>query len=399
MIILPQKFKYIQKSSDRSMLSRRVEFFTESVIRDMTRLALKHDAINLAQGFPDFPAPEELKRAAASAIMEDYNQYSITWGAKDLREEISRKAREYNHIDVNPENEVTVTCGSTEAMMASMLALINDGNEVVVFEPFYENYGPDAAVSGAVPRFVSLNEDYSIDEDVLASAFNKKTRALILNTPNNPCGRVFTKDELKLIADLCVENDVIAVTDEIYEHILYDNRRHVSIASLDVMRDRTITISGFSKTYSVTGWRIGYALAEKKLTSAIRKVHDFLTVGAPAPLQHACATALRFPDSYYEELVSMYEGKRELLYSALIKAGLKCRLPEGAYYILADIPEGIEMDDMTFAKYMVSEIGVAAVPGSSFYRSEAGKHKLRFTFSKKDETLKEAALRLEKLEI
>ncbi len=399
MIKLPQKFKYIQKSSDRSMLSRRVEFFTESVIRDMTRLALKHDAINLAQGFPDFPAPEELKRAAASAIMEDYNQYSITWGAKDLREEISRKAGEYNHIDVNPENEVTVTCGSTEAMMASMLALINDGDEVVVFEPFYENYGPDAAVSGAVPRFVSLNEDYSIDEDVLASAFNKKTRALILNTPNNPCGRVFTKDELKLIADLCMDYDVIAVTDEIYEHILYDNRRHVSIASLDDMRDRTITISGFSKTYSVTGWRIGYALAEKKLTSAIRKVHDFLTVGAPAPLQHACATALRFPDSYYEELVSMYEGKRKYLYDALIKAGLKCRLSEGAYYILADIPEGIEMDDMTFAKYMVSEIGVAAVPGSSFYRSEAGKHKLRFTFSKKDETLKEAARRLEGLSI
>lgn len=399
MIILPQKFKYIQKSSERSMLSRRVEFFTESVIRDMTRLALKHDAINLAQGFPDFPAPLELKRAAASAIMEDYNQYSITWGAKDLREEISRKAGEYNHIVVNPESEVTVTCGSTEAMMASMLALINDGDEVVVFEPFYENYGPDAAVSGAVPRFVSLNEDYSIDEDALASAFNKKTRALILNTPNNPCGRVFTKDELKLIADLCVDYDVVAVTDEIYEHILYDNRRHVSIASLDDMRDRTITIGGFSKTYSVTGWRIGYALAEKKLTSAIRKVHDFLTVGAPAPLQHACATALRFPDSYYEELVSMYEGKRELLYSALIKAGFKCRLPEGAYYILADIPEGIEMDDMTFAKYMVSEIGVAAVPGSSFYRSETGKHKLRFTFSKKDETLMEAARRLEGLSI
>ncbi len=399
MIKLPQKFKYIQKSSDRSMLSRRVEFFTESVIRDMTRLALKHDAINLAQGFPDFPAPVELKRAAASAIMEDYNQYSITWGAKDLREEISRKAREYNHIEVNPESEVTVTCGSTEAMMASMLALINDGDEVVVFEPFYENYGPDVAVSGAVPRFVSLNEDYSIDEDVLASAFNKKTRALILNTPNNPCGRVFTKDELKLIADLCVDYDVIAVTDEIYEHILYDNKRHVSIASLDDMNDMTITISGFSKTYSVTGWRIGYALAEKKLTSAIRKVHDFLTVGAPAPLQHACATALRFPDSYYEGLVSMYGGKRKLLYDALIKAGLKCRLPEGAYYILADIPEGIEMDDMTFAKYMVSEIGVAAVPGSSFYRSEAGKHKLRFTFSKKDETLQEAARRLEGLSI
>jgi aminotransferase len=379
------------------MLSRRVEFFTESVIRDMTRLSLKHDAINLAQGFPDFPAPEELKRAAASAIMEDYNQYSITWGAKDLRNEIARKASEYNHIEADPESEITVTCGSTEAMMASMLALINEGDEVIIFEPFYENYSPDAAVSGAVPRFVPLNDDYSIDEGALVSAFNKKTRALILNTPNNPCGKVFAGDELKLIADLCNDYDVIGVTDEIYEYILYDNRKHTSIGSMDKMKDRTITISGFSKTYSVTGWRIGYALAEKKLTSAIRKVHDFLTVGAPAPLQHACVAALRFPDSYYKELVKMYDGKRKLLYNALIKAGFNCRMPEGAYYILADIPDDNKMDDMTFAKYMVREIGVAAVPGSSFYKSDAGKHKLRFTFSKKDETLLEAARRLEKL--
>ncbi len=381
------------------MLSRRVNYFTESVIRDMTRLALKNEAINLAQGFPDFPAPLELKRAAASAIMGDYNQYSITWGAKDLRDEISRKAREYNHIEADPDSEVTITCGSTEAMMAAMLALINEGDEVVVFEPFYENYGPDAAVSGAVPRFVHLNDDNSIDEEMLASAFNKKTRALILNTPNNPSGKVFGKDELKLIADLCVDYDVIAVTDEIYEYILYDNKKHISIGSFDEMTGRTITISGFSKTYSVTGWRIGYALADKKLTSALRKVHDFLTVGAPAPLQHACVTALRFPDSYYEELASMYDRKRKLLYNALIKAGFKCSLPEGAYYILADIPEGTGMDDTAFARYMVGEIGVAAVPGSSFYRSEAGKHKLRFTFSKKDETLQEAARRLEGLSI
>ncbi|VVB86244.1 Aromatic-amino-acid aminotransferase 2 [uncultured archaeon] len=381
------------------MLSRRVDHFVESVIRDMTRLSLKHDAINLAQGFPDFPAPDELKRAAASPILEDYNQYSITWGAKDLREEVSRKAFEYNHIEADPETEVTVTCGSTEAMMASMLAIINEGDEVVVFEPFYENYGPDAAVSGAIPRFVPLNDDSSINEEALVSAFNKKTRALILNTPNNPAGKVFTKDELKLIADLCVEHDVIAVTDEIYEYILYDKRKHVSIGSLDEMKDRTITISGFSKTYSVTGWRIGYVLAGRTLTSAIRKVHDFLTVGAPAPLQHACVRALGFPDSYYGELVKMYDGKRKYLYNALIKAGFKCRLPEGAYYILADIPEGVEMDDMAFARYMVREVGVAAVPGSSFYRSGVGKHKLRFTFSKKDETLQEAARRLEGLSI
>jgi aminotransferase len=331
--------------------------------------------------------------------MEDYNQYSITWGAKDLRDEISRKAREYNHIETDPESEITMTCGSTEAMMASMLALINEGDEAIIFEPFYENYGPDAAVSGAVPRFVPLNDDNSIDEDALESAFNRKTRVIILNTPNNPCGKVFTKGELKMIADLCVDNDVIAVTDEIYEYILYDNRKHISIASLDDMKERTITISGFSKTYSVTGWRIGYALAEKNLTSAIRKVHDFLTVGAPAPLQHACVTALRYPDSYYKELASMYDGKRKFLHSALIKAGFKCKIPEGAYYILADIPEGVNMDDMAFAKYMVSEIGVAAVPGSSFYKSEAGKHKLRFTFSKKDETLQEAANRLADLKV
>jgi len=379
------------------MLARRTGHFVESVIRDMTRLSLKHNAINLAQGFPDFPAPLLLKQAAANAIMENFNQYSITWGAKDLRDEISRKAREYNHIEADPESEITVTCGSTEAMMASMLALINEGDEVVVFEPFYENYGPDAAVSGAVPRFVLLNDDNSIDEDALESAFNRKTRVIILNTPNNPCGKVFTRRELKMIADLCVDNDVIAVTDEIYEYILYDNKKHISIGSLDDMKERTITISGFSKTYSVTGWRIGYALAEKNLTSAIRKVHDFLTVGAPAPLQHACVTALKFPDSYYRELASMYDGKRRFLHRALIKSGFKCKMPEGAYYVLADIPEGTGMDDMAFAKYMVSEVGVAAVPGSSFYKSEEGKHKLRFTFSKKDETLQEAAKRLSHL--
>ncbi len=381
------------------MLSRRVDHFVESVIRDMTRLSIKHDAVNLAQGFPDFPAPLELKQAAADAIMGDFNQYSITWGAKDLREEISRKALKYNHIEADPDTDVTVTCGSTEAMMASMLALINEGEEVVVFEPFYENYGPDAAVSGAVPRFVPLNDNGSIDEDAFASAFNQRTRALILNTPNNPCGKVFTKDELKLIADLCTEHDVIAVTDEIYEYILYNGKKHISIASINEMKNRTITISGFSKTYSVTGWRIGYAVAQKELTSAIRKVHDFLTVGAPAPLQHACVTALNFPDSYYKELASMYDRKRKLLYRALKKAGFKCSLPDGAYYILADIPDGIGMDDMAFARYLVSEIGVAAVPGSSFFKSEEGKHKLRFTFSKKEETLMEAARRLERLKL
>lgn len=377
------------------MLSHRLEHFTESVIRDMSRLAVTRHAVNLAQGFPDFPAPDEIKRAAVSAIMEDYNQYSITWGGKDLRNAISQKALKYNHIEADPETEITVTCGATEALMAAMLAIINEGDEVIIFEPFYESYGPDAAVSGAVPRFVPLNEDFSINEEALASAFNKKTRALIINTPSNPCGKVFTKDELKLIADLCAEHDVIAVSDEIYEYIVFDDKKHISIASFDEMKNRTITLSGFSKTFSVTGWRIGFAIAEKTLSSAIRKVHDFLTVGAPAPLQRACLTGLSFPDSYYKELADMYEKRRNFLYYTLTKAGFRCHMPEGAYYILADMPEGTGMDDMAFARYLIDKVGVAAVPGSSFYHSEQGKHKLRFTFSKKDETLQQAARRLE----
>lgn len=379
------------------MLSHRLEHFTESVIRDMSRLAVTRHAVNLAQGFPDFPAPDEIKRAAASAIMEDYNQYSITWGGKDLRNAISQKALKYNHIEADPETEITVTCGATEALMAAMLALINEGDEVIIFEPFYESYGPDAAVSGAVPRFVPLNDDFSINEEALVSAFNKKTRALIINTPGNPCGKVFTKDELKLIADLCAEHDVIAVSDEIYEYIVFGDKKHISIASFDEMRDRTITLSGFSKTFSVTGWRIGFAIAEKTLSSAIRKVHDFLTVGAPAPLQRACLAGLSLPDSYYKKLAEMYEKRRDFLYDTLTEAGFRCHMPEGAYYILADMPEGTGMDDMAFARYLINEVGVAAVPGSSFYHSEPGKHKLRFTFSKKDETLQEAARRLEKL--
>ncbi|MCE8429034.1 MAG: aminotransferase class I/II-fold pyridoxal phosphate-dependent enzyme [Candidatus Methanoperedens sp.] len=379
------------------MISHRLEHFTESVIRDMSQLAVIHHAVNLAQGFPDFPAPDEIKRAAVAAIMEDYNQYSITWGGKELRNAISQKAHKYNHIEADPETDITVTCGVTEALMASMLALINEGDEVIIFEPFYESYGPDSAVSGAIPQFVPLNHDFSINEEALVSAFNKKTRALIINTPSNPCGKVFTKDELKLIADLCVEHDVIAVSDEIYEYIIFDGRKHISIGSFDEMRDKTITLSGFSKTYSVTGWRIGYAIAEKTLSSAVRKVHDFLTVGAPTPLQCACLTGLNFPDSYYKGHAAMYQRKRDYLHDTLTKAGFRCHLPEGAYYILADMPEGTEMDSLAYARYLTNEIGVAAVPGTSFYHSELGKHKLRFTFSKKDETLQEAARRLEKL--
>ena len=375
----------------------RADSFTESVIREMTRLALKHNAINLAQGFPDFPCPPELKEAACRAINADYNQYAITWGAKELREALAKRVKKFNGMTLNPETEITVTCGSTEAMMASMLAIICPGDEVVVPEPFYENYGPDAEISGAVPRFVSLADDFSINEEAWKSAFSKKTRAIILNTPNNPTGKVFSKEELRFIADLCVEHNVIAITDEIYEHILYDGRKHFSIGTLDGMQDRTITIGSFSKTYSVTGWRVGYALADATLTGRIRKIHDFLTVGAPAPLQQACAEALTLPESYYKGLAASYDGKRRILYEGLRKAGFACSLPEGAYYIFTDIA-GFGMTDTDFARYLVEKVGVAAVPGSSFYHS-GGQTKLRFTFSKKDETLVEACRRLENIDV
>ncbi|HVP94558.1 MAG TPA: aminotransferase class I/II-fold pyridoxal phosphate-dependent enzyme [Methanoregulaceae archaeon] len=363
----------------------------------MTRLAVRHDAINLAQGFPDFPCPEELKRAACEAIYADINQYAITWGSHDLRHAIADRVFLYNCMDYNPETEITVTCGSTEAMMASMLALIVPGDKVIVPEPFYENYGPDTLISGAEPYFVPFREDFSLDEEAWKSAFSKDTRAIILNTPNNPTGKVFTRAELRFIADLCKDFDVIAVTDEIYEHILYDGLSHTSIGALDGMEDRTITIGSFSKTYSVTGWRVGYALACTELTARIRKIHDFLTVGAPAPLQEACIAALRLPESYYRELASLYDRKRKILFSGLIKAGFGCSLPEGAYYILTDI-SGFRMTDTEFATYLVKEIGVAAVPGSSFY-IRGGENRLRFTFSKRDETLDEACRRLEKIEL
>ncbi len=375
----------------------RADNFSESVIREMTRLSLKHNAINLAQGFPDFPCPAELKTAACEAVNEDYNQYAITWGAQDLREALAARVKQFNGMTFDPQAEITVTCGSTEAMMASMLAIIQPGDEVIVPEPFYENYGPDAQISGAVPRYVHLADDFSIDEEAWKSAFNKKTRAIILNTPNNPTGKVFSKKELGFIADLCIDNNVIAITDEIYEHILYDGRKHVSIGALDGMHDRTITIGSFSKTYSVTGWRVGYALAGKEITARLRKIHDFLTVGAPAPLQHACVAALQLPESYYRELAREYDRKRHILFDGLRNAGFSCELPEGAYYIFTDIA-GFGMKDTEFARYLVEKAGVAAVPGSSFYH-EGGLTKLRFTFSKKDETLVEACRRLETLNL
>lgn len=395
--ILLWRYILLSTGPDSNHARRRAKIadhFTESVIREMTRLSLQYGAINLAQGFPDFPAPGELKRAACEGVLADHNQYAITWGTESLREGLAERLLSYNRIEADPATEITVTCGSTEAMIAAMLAHVNPGDEVIVPEPFYENYGPDTIISGATPRFVPISAD-ALDEDALAAAFTGKTRAIVLNTPNNPTGKVFLRQELRAIADLCIDHDAIAITDEIYEHILYDGRKHVSIGSLEGMEDRTVTIGSFSKTYSVTGWRVGYAVASRALTDPIRKIHDFLTVGAPAPLQEACAAALRLPDSYYRELAASYDVKRKILASGLARAGFRCRLPGGAYYILADI-SGFGMDDMAFARHLVEEAGVAAVPGSSFYR-DGGRDQIRFTFSKKDETLKEACRRLEAL--
>jgi aminotransferase len=385
--------------SGDARLSEKAGQFTESVIREMTRLALAHNAVNLSQGFPDFAAPEEIKAAARDAITRDVNQYAITWGAKSLRNAIAEKFQRTQGIAIDPEREITVCCGSTEAMMAAMMAIINPGDEVVVFEPFYENYGPDAILSGASPRFVRLRApDWSFDADELARAFSNKTKAIILNTPNNPTGKVFSRAEMETIRDLCVRHNAFLITDEIYEHMLYDGATHISAATIEGLRERTITINALSKTYSVTGWRVGWAIAPPEVTSAIRKVHDFLTVGAAAPLQEAGAIALRFPDSYYEQLASDYLQRRNRLLGILGGAGFKCFTPRGAYYIMTDISGFGFANDVDFARYLVKEIGVAAVPGSSFYHNPAdGAQQLRFTFCKKESTLAEASHRLSKL--
>jgi aminotransferase len=391
----------------KQMLSARAEQFTESVIREMTRLAMKYGAINLAQGFPDFAAPEEIKEAAVEAIRADINQYAVTWGAKVLRDAIAEKFERSQGVVVEPDREITVCCGATEAMMASLLAVINPGDEVVIFEPFYENYGPDAILSGATPRYVTLRppaaearhrEEFSFDPDELAAAFNERSKAIILNTPNNPTGKVFTRRELELIRDLCVRWNAFCITDEIYEHILYDFAEHISMVTLDGMRDRTITINGMSKTYSVTGWRVGWCIAPPDVTDAIRKVHDFLTVGAAAPLQQAGAVALRLPDVYYHALAERYMLLRNRLMEVLESVGFLCYKPRGAYYIMADISGFGFRDDVEFARYLVEKIGVAAVPGSSFFSNPAaGAHLIRFCFCKTDQTINAAAERLEQL--
>ncbi len=379
----------------KRLLAARTEGFTESVIREMTRLNALHGGINLAQGFPNFPAPAAVKDAAKRAIDADVNQYAITWGSKSLRDALAKTYADLYGMKVDPETMLTVTCGATEAMISTLLAIVDPGDEVVVLEPFYENYGPDTDICGAKPVYVALRPpDNVFDPDELRAAFGPRTKAIIVNTPNNPTGRVFTRAELDLIASLCIEHDAIAVTDEIYEHIRYEGV-HIPIATLPGMAERTVTISGASKTFSVTGWRVGWIVAPASLTAGIRKVHDFVTVGAPAPLQEAVAAGLGLGRSYYETLGGEYRARRDILMSALETAGFAPRLPEGAYYILCDItPFGFD-DDTEFARWLVSSVGVAGVPGSSFYsRPELGRHLIRFTFCKTHDVLHAAAERL-----
>lgn len=376
--------------------------FTESVIREMTRLALRHNAVNLAQGFPDFPAPERLKQAAARAIAEDRNQYAVTWGAEPLRRATADSYRRFYGMEVDPDAEVTVVCGSTEGMIAALLATTNPQDEVILFEPFYENYGPDADLCAAARRYVRLHPPgWSFDLAELRSAFSQRTKAIILNNPHNPTGKVFTADELMQISGLCLEFDALCITDEIYEHITYDGAQHIPVAAFPWMRDRTVTVSSASKTYSVTGWRVGWVVAPPEITAAIRKVHDFLTVGAPAPLQYAVAEALALPDEYYEELKSSYAERRRILLDGLQRAGLGCEPPAGAYYIMADIRQAGFDDGDLLCRRLVEQVGVAAVPGSSFFRERAsGASWIRFCFCKKYETLEEAGrLLIERLRL
>ena len=399
-----------QATPQRRHVSRKADRFTESVIREMTREALKYGAVNLSQGFPDFEAPADIKRAAIDAITNDVNQYAITWGARNLRQAIAEKTRAYLDIEVDPEREITVTCGSTEGMIAAMMATVDPGDEVVIFEPFYENYAPDAILSDAVPRYVSLRPSKSgewvFDRGELRAAFNPRTRAIILCNPNNPTGKVFTSDELSFIASLCIEHDALCFTDEIYEHIIYPREdrdiRHISIASLPGMRERSVVVNSLSKTYSVTGWRVGYCIAPPEITNAIRKVHDFLTVGAAAPLQAAGAYALSLPSEYYDDLQTKYAARRARMLQILDDAGIKAYAPDGAYYVMTDVRSFGFASDVEFARHLMREVGVACVPGSSFYSDEnrtplGGDQQVRFCFCKRDETLDAAAERLARL--
>ena len=378
----------------------RVGVFTESVIREMTRLAMEHGGINLAQGFPDFPAPAELLEAASRALREGYNQYAITWGSPRLRQALAEKARWWNGLEVDPERNITVTCGATEAMMATLLATVNPGEEVIVFEPFYENYGPDAKLSGAVPRFVSLRLEpgFPFDPDALRGAVTPRTKAIIINTPHNPTGKVFSRTELDLVAEICQRHNLLAITDEVYEHIIYDGQAHVTLAALPGMAERTVLVNSISKSYSVTGWRVGWTIAPAPIADGIRKVHDFLTVGAAAPLQEAAVTALRFPREYYAHLAVMYQRKRDTLLGILRETGFECLVPSGAYYIMCDISRFGYADDYDFTMHLIRDIGVAPVPGSSFFHDpSAGRGFVRFAFPKREETFADVGTRLRRL--
>lgn len=392
----PRPFMHPSTRPQILRTARRTHDFTESVIREMTRVARQYGAVNLAQGFPDFPAPMLLKEAACRAIMDDVNQYAVTWGTPRLRAALVEKYRSFYGFPVDGDREITVTCGATEAMAAVLLAVIDPGDEVIVPEPFYENYGPDAILCDARPVHLPLEApDFRLDPDRLAALVTPRTRAIVLNTPNNPTGRVFDRQELEAVAELCRRHDLLAITDEIYEHILYDGEHHL-LAGFEGMRERTITVSGFSKTFSVTGWRVGTIVAPADLTLAIRKVHDFLTVGAPAPLQEACAAGLEeLGSEYYTDLAEGYRERREVLVAGLREAGFRCAAPQGAYYVLADFSGLSPLDDATFSRLLAREAGVAPVPGSSFFHDPAhGRTLVRFAFCKRLDTLEEAAHRL-----
>ncbi|HYQ16467.1 MAG TPA: aminotransferase class I/II-fold pyridoxal phosphate-dependent enzyme [Polyangiaceae bacterium] len=381
----------------RSFISQKAARFSESVIREMTRLAQRHGAVNLAQGFPDFPAPDALKEAAKRAIDGDKNQYAITWGAKAFRDALAQKHERFSGVAIDPERELTVCCGSTEAMIAALLATVDPGDEVILFEPWYENYGPDAILSGATPVYVKLHApNWTYDPAELRAAFSPRTKGIIVNTPHNPTGKVFTREELTEIGALCQEFDALLFTDEIYEHIVYDGAQHVYPMALPGLRERTVMISGLSKTFSVTGWRIGYAIAPPEISAAIRKVHDFLTVGAPAPLQEGAALALAHDDGYFAKLSGEYQRRRDLFLPLVTRAGFVPSAPAGAYYVMAEYPDvGID-DDVAFTRYLIEKIGVAVVPASSFYRTgdAEAKRRIRFCYPKRDETLLEAGRRL-----
>ena len=375
-------------------LSTRTANFTDRVIRRITRISNLYGAVNLSQGFPDFEPPREILDRLAQVTREDFHQYSITWGAQNFREALAAKIQHFSGVQVDPNSELVVTCGSTEAMMAAMMSVTNPGDKVIVFSPFYENYGADTILSGAEPIYVPLiPPEFNFDPAVLEDAFRQKPKAIIVCNPSNPCGKVFTRKELEFIGQLAVKYDTFVITDEVYEHILYKPNVHTYMASLPGMKDRTITCNSLSKTYSITGWRLGYVHANPQVAERVKKVHDFLTVGAAAPLQEAAVTGLKFGDDYYRELQEKYTKKRELFLRGLDEIGLKHTVPQGAYYILIDISEFGYKSDTEFAEVLARDVGVGAVPGSSFFKEEENRY-VRLHFAKKDETLNEALNRL-----